>query len=195
MRSLQGGKVRRGRRTCVEAETVVQAVLDVSTRYRHRSPDAVHVRDGEPEVVELVQCIHVERHIVGIRFLLLLMLLATCSSHVHVRTAGVGVDPLCREPPRPTRPAFIGHIRGRLPPAAFATVSEQAASVAIRDAATLSIIADVDAVLAGCPGAGEGGVRLFCRHAKSPMTEAPVTVTQLTVRAVISRRRRRLHVH
>jgi len=40
--------------TRVEAESVVQAVFDVSTRHGHTSPDAVHVGQRKPDVVELV---------------------------------------------------------------------------------------------------------------------------------------------
>jgi len=62
----------------------VQAVVNVSTRDRQRSPDAVHVRQSEPEVVELVQRLHVERLIIVVDFLALLMF---STSHLLVQPA------------------------------------------------------------------------------------------------------------
>jgi len=87
-----------GRRfTCIEAESIVQAMFDVTTWHGHAAPDAVHVGQRKPDVVELVQCGHVERLVVVVvRFAMLLQLLATCGSHVDRRRRTTAKYQLCR---------------------------------------------------------------------------------------------------
>ena len=69
--------------TCVEAEAAVETVVDVPARHRQRPPDAVHVCQREADVVELVQCLHVERPVVVVvRSCVVLPL----SGHVDVRS-------------------------------------------------------------------------------------------------------------
>ena len=72
--------------TCVEAESFVQIVVDMTTRQRQASPDAVHVCQRESDVVELVQFRRVERIVITVipftMLLLLLRLMATSRSHL-----------------------------------------------------------------------------------------------------------------
>jgi len=73
-------------------------MFDVSTWNRHASRDAVHVGQCKPDVVELVQCRHVELVVVVVvrSTMLLLQLLATCSSHVDRRRRTTAEYQLCR---------------------------------------------------------------------------------------------------